>query len=62
MAAPPPHLSIRHAPALKPAIKHVINAAEHTLAAAAGDGDVINEVSVEVCDLQDQYDDRSIQK
>lgn len=46
-----PHLSVRHAPALKPAVKHIINTPQHTLALAAWDGDVVNKVTVEVSHL-----------
>lgn len=46
-----PHLAIGHAAALKPAVKHVIDAPQHSLAVAAGDCDVINEVPMEVSHL-----------
>lgn len=48
------HLSVRHASALKPAVKHVVDAPQHALAAAAGDGDVVYEVTVQVSHLERQ--------
>jgi len=45
-------LTIRHAPTLKPAVKDVLHPAQHTPALAAGDGEVVDLVAVEVCDLQ----------
>jgi hypothetical protein len=45
------YLAVGHAAALKPAVKHIVNAAQHALALAAGDGDVINEVTVQVVNL-----------
>lgn len=46
------YLSVRHAARLKPAVKHIIHTAQDALALAAGDGDVINEVTVKVSHLE----------
>ena len=44
-------LPIGHAAALKPAVKDVLHALELPLALPAWDGEVVNEVAVQICDL-----------
>lgn len=44
-------LAIRHAAALKPAVKHLLHSVQISFALLAGDGDVVYEVSVQVCHL-----------
>ena len=44
-------LPIGHAAALKPAVKDVLHALELPLALLAGNGEVVNEVAVQICDL-----------
>eukprot|EP00967_Tisochrysis_lutea_P011662 scaffold13105_cov21-Tisochrysis_lutea.AAC.1 len=54
---PPPnqqsntHLCVGHAAALKPAVKHVVHTAQRAFALAARDGEVVDEVAVQVSDL-----------
>ena len=45
-------LRVGHAPRLEPAVKDFINSAQHALALAAGDGQVVYEVPVQVLYLQ----------
>lgn len=45
-------LAVGHASALKPAVKDLLNTAQISLALLAGDGDVVNEVPVQICHLQ----------
>jgi hypothetical protein len=45
-------LRVRHAPRLKPAVKDFIHSPQHALALAAGNGQVVYEVPVQVCNLQ----------
>ncbi len=44
-------LPVRHAAALKPAVEDVLHAAQHAPALAAGDGQVVDVVPVQVRDL-----------
>ena len=45
-------LAVGHAATLKPAVKHLLNAAQVSPALLAGDGDVVDEVPVQICHLQ----------
>lgn len=45
-------LAIGHAATLKPAVKHLLHAAQLPLALLARDSDVINEVPMQICHLQ----------
>lgn len=45
-------LAVGHAAALKPAVKNLLHSAQHPLALLAGNGDVVNEVPVQICHLR----------
>ena len=44
-------LAVGHAAALKPAVKHLLHSMQVPLALLAWDGDVVNEVPVQICHL-----------
>ena len=47
-------LAVGHAATLKPAVKHLLHTTQLALALLAGDGDVVNEVPMQVSHLQGQ--------
>jgi hypothetical protein len=52
------YLAVGHAAALKPAVEHVVDAPQQALALAAGDGDVVDEVPVQVVNLHKKINKR----